>query len=157
MEVARMTLSTFVQKPTHVLAKLDEGDVLLTRRDGEDVLLSIASVAESQSAAVSSVVELLATWAAAASVETLRSLISQKNPWAALLDAADRDDFVDEYLTTLRGCAAIGNFSRLAIVVDAWKGTAELQSDPALRARIRRRIASEKVIPARDPRNSSAH
>lgn len=46
-------------------------------------------------------------------------------PWAEFFPADVRRRFVHDFLRTARACAEVGNFDRLGVALEAWKGTAE--------------------------------
>jgi hypothetical protein len=53
-------------------------------------------------------------------------------PWVAFLQEDDRRTFVEEAVSTLRACASIGRYAAFASLVEDWRNTAEIWSDPAL-------------------------
>lgn len=55
-------------------------------------------------------------------------------PWVAFLPEADREAFAIEAADTLRACASIGRFTAFADLIEDWRNTAEVWSDPALAA-----------------------
>jgi len=57
---------------------------------------------------------------------------TQVFPWVGFLPAEDKTEFVKETASTLRACASIGRFTALENMIDDWRNTAEIWSDPAL-------------------------
>lgn len=55
-------------------------------------------------------------------------------PWVAFLPDGDRRQFIAEASDTLRACASLGRFTAFADLIDEWRNTAEVWSDPALAA-----------------------
>lgn len=55
-------------------------------------------------------------------------------PWVAFLPDADREAFATEAADTLRACASIGRFTAFADLIEDWRNTAEVWSDPNLAA-----------------------
>lgn len=116
-----MTLSTFVQRPTRALVPLDGGDdVLLTRRDGEDLRMQRECDVRDREVAVSAVVREFAR--------------------ASILSPSEANEFAVDYLAALRVSASLVNYAHVSTVVQAWKSSAEIKSDPALLARIKGRL-----------------
>jgi non-ribosomal peptide synthetase component F len=52
-------------------------------------------------------------------------------PWVAFLPERDREVFVTEAADTLRACASIGRYTAFADLIEDWRTTAEVWSDPA--------------------------
>jgi len=146
-------MSTFVQTPTKVIAHLDEGDVVLTRREGDDLRLSLDKNVERDAisfAHAAEVVSLLSRHDDAVRIRTLLAVF----PWMEILSASEQAAFADEYFATLRASAALRTFIPLETVENAWKSTAELRADPDLRARIRSRLETESPRPLSRPGQS---
>lgn len=53
-------------------------------------------------------------------------------PWVQFLPTDDVRGFLVELVSTIRAAADLGNMAAIAPVVAAWKGTAEIYSDPEL-------------------------
>ena len=53
-------------------------------------------------------------------------------PWITFLPKAARAEFVRDFLTTARACAAIGRFDRLTVTLNSWQATAEAYATPHL-------------------------
>lgn len=68
-------------------------------------------------------------------------------PWVAFLPETDRVVFVTEAADTLRVCASIGRYTEFAHLVDDWRNTAEVWSDPALAAS----LSAEVIEPLNEP------
>lgn len=146
----QVTLSALVQTPTRVIALLEEGDVVLTRREGENLRLTVDSRATRQAASLSHATEVVAQIARVApeiGVEVLRIVF----PWVEILSSREREQFAEEYLSTLRAAASLNSFAVLDSVENAWRATAELKADSELRARIQDRIDSAGPVRASRP------
>lgn len=63
--------------------------------------------------------------------------LTDQLPWVAFLPQADRRLFVTEITDTLRACASIGRFTALAVLIEDWKSTAVVWSDPELAESLR--------------------
>ena len=53
-------------------------------------------------------------------------------PWVQFLPTDDVRSFLIELVSTVRASADLGNMAAVAPVIAAWKGTAEIYSDPEL-------------------------
>jgi hypothetical protein len=53
-------------------------------------------------------------------------------PWVSFLPTEDVRAFLVELVQTLRASADLGNLAALEPVIEAWKATAEIHSDPEL-------------------------
>lgn len=150
MPSVRETLSEFVQRPTKVIARLSEGDVLLARRDGDDLVLRRAEDARRDE----EIVERLALVFDGLLADGDRGTrqLERAFPWVAFLPADDATEFARNFSRTLRATASIGNFSQLRILLNAWEDTAAILADPARLADARRDTHSGDLIPASDHR-----
>jgi hypothetical protein len=147
-----MTLSTFVQTPTRALAPLDRGDdVLLTRRDGDDLRVRRdRDVREWEDTVLHAV--NVATRILAVDKKAAVSAVAHEFAWVSILTRSEADEFASDYFTALRASISLNNYSHVNSVVSAWKSTAEIKSDPQLLARIEQRIRDEEQVSAPDPR-----
>ena len=66
---------------------------------------------------------------------------TQSFPWIGFLPSDERAEFVKETSATLRACASIGRFSALDNVIDDWRNTAEIWSDPILASTLAEPVA----------------
>jgi hypothetical protein len=151
-----MTLSKFVQTPTSGLKPLDAGeDVVLTRRDGEDLLVRRARDVRRAEDSLAHLTSLVARIATQDIVGPMQAALREEFPWLGLLSADEVVEFSVEYLSVARACAAAANFTQLEIVTQAWRSTAQLAGDPELRALIASRLDEEPVA-ATSPHRSPA-
>jgi len=152
---AQMTLSAFVQAPTKGLRHLDDGEnVLLTRRDGEDLRVQRERDARSRDECISQVSSIFARLLIAHETERVVEAMIDEYPWMSLLTESEAAEFAREYLATVRACASLGNYTALDSVTHAWRATASMKADPELAQRIGRRIADEQPIAAPNPRKT---
>ncbi|BAK38273.1 hypothetical protein MLP_52590 [Microlunatus phosphovorus NM-1] len=80
-------------------------------------------------------------------VERFAAALVTVLPWVAFLPDTDRETFATEAADTLRACASIGRFTALADLIDNWRNTAEIWSDPSLAAS----LAAEVSTPLDQP------
>lgn len=126
------TFSAFLRTPNEVIAQLEDGDVVLTRRDAEPLRLSKARSAEQEADTMSALAQLIA---ASLDEEVCRRLVANLAapfPWVAFLPPHAARMFVAEFLRTARACASVGRFDRLTIALAAWKATAQAYADPSV-------------------------
>ncbi|MFT4187828.1 MAG: hypothetical protein QM621_04535 [Aeromicrobium sp.] len=123
------TLSALLRQPNTVIRALDEGDVVITRRDGEALRLSKDTNATADQEMVAAFAQLIAATVQDQSVaERIAENLVGPFPWIEFLDEDSRRDFAGEFLRTARACASVGRFDRLAAVVGNWRETAEVLS-----------------------------
>lgn len=123
------TLSNLLRHPNEVIERLDEGDVVLTRRDGESLRLSKESDATSEQEMVSAIAHLIAASVLDEGVaDRIAGNLAAPFPWIEFLPDAARREFAGDFLRTARACASIKRFDRLAVVVGNWRETATAYS-----------------------------
>jgi len=145
--------SDFIREPTRVLPRLEQGgDVVLRRRDGESVVLSMQSRANRSQLGTELAARFVSEiFKSNASPEVAaRATLESRYPWVRFLPADARASFLREFLTTLEACASVGNMTRLAEMIADWKATAEIYSDPKLAAELSRPLTGTGT-PVRRP------
>lgn len=125
-----VTFSALLRTPNEVIEQLEDGDVLLTRRDAEPLRLSKARSADREIETLSALAQLIAASLDDEACDRLASHLAEPFPWITFLPAGARREFVGEFLRVARACASVGRFDRLTIVLAAWKATAEAYADP---------------------------
>jgi len=128
------TFSALLRTPNEVIEQLEQGDVLLTRRDAEPLRLSKAHSAQEESDTLSALAQLIAASLDDDACERLISHLGDPFPWIAFLPSTFQKEFVGDFLRTARACASVGRFDRLTIELNAWQATAEACADPRLTA-----------------------
>jgi len=134
--IEEIPFSQLVQRPKDTVAKLEENPrrrIRLDRRDGGDLILESAAHAEAEDRML-----VLAG-------SLLFSLVNDDNgrkamllalphafPWVRFLPEHDTRAFLTELVETLHACADLGNAAALVTLINAWKDTAEIHSDPEL-------------------------
>jgi hypothetical protein len=114
-----------LRNPNEVIKRLDEGDVVLTRRDGEPLRLSRERDAVQEHEMVAAFAHMIAaTVLDESSSDRIAEHLRIPFAWIEFLGLDDRREFVAEFLSTARACASVGRFDRLAIVVADWRETA---------------------------------
>lgn len=139
MRVIERPFSDLLRHPKDVTSDLDEGDVLLRRRDEPDLRLSLAHREAERTeafAAVGRTLRNLAVHNPAALADALADAL----PWLEFLPPADRRLFVDEFSRVVIAAAELDNYTPLNQLVREWRATAEVFADPTLAKRLRRAI-----------------
>jgi len=146
-----LPMSRFIQNYNQHLAEAERSDdvLVLQQRAGRP---SWVLETEGRVRATSEATEFLsAALAALVHDETLvdrfAAALAAALPWVAFLPERDREAFAAEAADTLRACASIGRFSAFADLIEDWRNTAEVWSDPALAAS----LASEVPEPLDQP------
>lgn len=107
-----------------VFRAADDGPVLITRRDGEPLVLTRASRAETDQHGLR-----LASALVAASLSPdqrpLAERLTDAFPWVTLLSDGDRAVFAQEIVQVARACAAVASYGPLLKTLRSWEGTAQ--------------------------------
>lgn len=138
MAVVEHTFTFMLRNSGAVLAELEHSDVVLRRRDGEDLFLGLRSREESVRDALGALARLLS--AASVDPETRQRLVvalGASLPWTTFLPEDERAAFLDALVSTAAACAEVDNFEPLARLVDGWRATAEIHANPELGKRRR--------------------
>jgi hypothetical protein len=148
MRVIEHPFSDLLRQPKKVTDDVEDGDVVLRRRDEPDLRLSRAD-REAQRAdtftALGRVLRNLAVHNAAA----LSDALGDAFPWVELLPPTDRREFIDEFSRVLMAVAEVDNYDPLSQLVHEWRSTAEIHADPKLARGLRRSLdVSGERIPA---------
>jgi hypothetical protein len=140
------TFSAMLRESGEVLREVEEGDVLLHRRDGADVMLvradREAGVRESLSA-TAQLVSLLPDEVLRERVEAL----THKMPWLRFLPDEDRLTFVRELVQTAEACAAVGVFDPMGQLIHEWRDTAAVWASPGAVDSLRRPADTDELVP----------
>ncbi|APE09096.1 hypothetical protein BO226_07575 [Rhodococcus sp. 2G] len=132
---ATATFSEFLRAPKEVLGVLDNaGEVVLTRRNAPALRLTEESASRTELDTLGVVGQLFAASLDEAALERIAARLSVVLPWVGLLPKVLQGEFVAEFQDTARACIAVARFDRLAILLEAWKATAEAYADPNLTA-----------------------
>jgi hypothetical protein len=136
MATQTFPFSTLINKQTSVFPALDDADVILERRDAENLVLM-------RSERFGAMVEGLRLAARSLSIvaRTNRALaeevFAEELPWLRWLPAESRPECVGELLGHLIAGADTCLFMPFARALKEWKATAEIYSDPELARRLR--------------------
>ncbi len=138
MAVVEVPYSSFLRGPSAVLPALERGDVLLDRRDAENLVMMRAGryrAAMRGMSLASAMVRDLAKKDAAPAAR----LLAEQLPWLAWMPKPEQQACLSEILTHLAAGAETGTFEPFARALAEWEHTAEVWADPKLA----RRLSSE--------------
>jgi len=143
MATSETTLTDFLRDPNAIVDRLAQTDVVLHRRNSEDLRLSL----ESRSEAVASSVEFVARLVrgALADAAARRQLVASATaiPWLSVLPEEDRDAFLDEFFRVAEAAAELNVMTALGQLLREWRATAAIHADPALAAELHRPLSGD--------------
>lgn len=115
MAIKDITLSEFLQHSGRVLPDLEEGEVVLRRRDGDDLIV----MTRRQNEALSNTARAFFALSTGEphAVETVL-------PWITFLTPADRDECIRDLRDVGATSIQTGQLGRLAETLYAWRATA---------------------------------
>jgi hypothetical protein len=136
--IIEVPFSSLVQQPKETVARLERSKgrrLKLERRDGNDLILEAADRAEAKDDALrvtgSMFFHLMQNDEGA---RALLLALPAVFPWVRFLPTEDVRTFLVELVDTIHACGDLRNVAALMPVVTAWQSTAEIYSDPELRA-----------------------
>lgn len=107
-----------------VAAAADRGPVMITRRDGEPLVLQRQSVYEQNRAGLALASQVIAA-AVGEGPEGFAERLGRFFPWMSFLPLAGRAQCANELAQVARACASVSVFEPLEVEVGAWQSTAE--------------------------------
>ena len=131
------TLSHMLRNSGDVIAEAEHQDVVLRRRDGADLFLSLRSREESVRSALGVLARLMVAASLDLSIrERVASALTASLPWTSFLPAEERGEFFDALIMKAAACVELGTFEPLARLIDGWRATAEVYGVPELWAEL---------------------
>jgi hypothetical protein len=131
------TWSAFQRDAKRVADQAAESDILLSRRDGPDLVIGTAERREDLVASVEVLARLLS--AVIEDPAVLRTLADPAVlPWLAFLPSGDREAFAVEFVTTVNAAVDLGTLLPVSTLLHEWRNTALVHADPRLAAAMRR-------------------
>lgn len=139
---AEATFTDFLRDPRRVTERLESGDVILRRRDAEDLRLSVASRVAATEETLSFLSRVIAD---ALEDEVVRERIGHHValPWLAFLPPTARERFYAELFECVQGAVELGTLAPVARLLDEWRVTAAVHADPDLARRLRRPLPGD--------------
>ncbi len=111
-----------------VFKAVDQGPVIITRRDGETLILTKESDLAHQREGLELAAHLVAASLAPNDVLFVDRLRGPF-PWVEFFSPSDREAFAQEIVDVARACATMSRFDRLLVTVGAWHSTAQAIAD----------------------------
>lgn len=134
MTVREHTLSYMLRNSGTVLEEAQHQDVVLTRRDGEDLFLTPLARHHGVQESLGIFARLVRT--ALQHTET-RVAIGQwlfdELAWTTFLPDNEREQFLDEFVRTTVACVQTEDYEPLLRTLGDWKATAEIYANPAVK------------------------
>lgn len=129
--VLTTTWSDFLRNASDIADRLPEGDILLRRRDGEDVRLTLEHRVLARPAALdlfARLIEVALTDRNGA--RHMSERLADALPWARFLPEEDRHRFLGELASCVEACASVDNWVALDQLIEEWKHSAVVFADP---------------------------
>ena len=139
MRVIERPFSDLLRKPKEVSDDVEQGDVLLRRRNEPDLRLSRADREAQRTDTFSAIGRALRNLAVH-SPTALADALGDAFPWVEFLPVSDRRVFLDEFSRVVVAAAALDDYEALSQLVQEWRATAEVHADPKLARRLRRGV-----------------
>lgn len=140
---AEATLTDFLRDPRAVVDRLEHVDVVLHRRNAEDLRLSLESRSEAVADGVRFVARMLSAALSDAAVRGRLEASAAAIPWLSFLPAERRQEFLAEFFRTAEAAAELGVMTPLAQFLREWQATALIYADPELAAELRRPLPGD--------------
>jgi hypothetical protein len=128
--------SAFLRGPSKVLPSLDDADVILERRDEENLVLTRAERFNAVTTGLRLAARSLAILARRHR-DLAEEALAEELPWLTWLPAEERPTCVAELLSDLLAGADTGLLVPFARNLASWRSTAEAWSDPRLAHELR--------------------
>jgi hypothetical protein len=128
--------SSFLRGPSEVLPSLEEGDVVLERRDDESLVVTRHDRYEARLFGMGVATRVLVHLVNEDPDRAVR-LIADEMPWLIWLPEDERATCVQELVANLAAGADTGTLEPFARAVREWRDTAEVWADPELANRFR--------------------
>ncbi|MEU0564539.1 hypothetical protein ABZ297_03935 [Nonomuraea sp. NPDC005983] len=123
--------SAFLRGPSQVLPSLESADVILERRDDENLILMRAERFEAGTASLRIAARALAIVARRNS-DLAEEVLTEELPWVTWLPDTERHECVRELLGHLIAGADTGELLPFGRALASWRSTAIVWSDPQL-------------------------
>ena len=142
MATRTFPFSTLINRQTSVFPALEDADVILERRDAENLVLMRSERFQAMVDGLALAAKSLAV-IARANRSLAEDVFAEELPWLKWLPAEARAECVAELLDHLLAGAATGLLLPFARALREWKSTAEIYSDPELARRLRGPFTTE--------------
>lgn len=123
----RFQSSELSRNSASVFAAAESSPVLVTRRDGEDLVLMTKREADATATLNEFAAQLLGI--TAHSPRELANKVSQLYPWMLALSPTDQEQCASDLLAATRAALATGRPERVVSEIVSWRETARAMSD----------------------------
>lgn len=144
-------LSDFLRQSGEVITEVEQHDVVLHRRDGEDLFLTEKRREEGMRGVFQLLASLVHSFLVEASVESghrgdrVKAVLNQSAPWALMMPREQQEDFLQEIAQSARACDGLGTFEPLSRLIDGWKATAWVHAHPEVLAQLQAEPDAEEA------------
>ncbi len=129
------TFSAFLRAPTSIVPRVGYQDVLLERRDGDDLLLVDAGRERDTRAALATLAAVISALPDEA-LHTAAEPVAALAPWSSPLPPHERVVMLREIAQTARAGSDLDDLAPLGQLLREWRSTAEVHANPALLRRL---------------------
>lgn len=126
--------SGFLRGPSEILPSLEEGDVILERRDAQGLVVTRQDRYEARALGMAVATRVL-VHLVKQDPDQAAQLISDELPWLTWLPATERRACLSELMANLAAGADTGALEPFARAIREWRDTAEVWADPKLAQR----------------------
>jgi hypothetical protein len=146
---AEATLTDFLRDPKGVVDRLEHVDVVLHRRNAEDLRLSLESRTEAVADGVRFLARMLSMALTDPAVRDRLHASAEAIPWVSFLPVQQRQQFLAEFFRIAEAGAELGVMTPIAQLMREWQATAAIYADPELAAELERPLAGDgERVPA---------
>ncbi|MEV5836768.1 hypothetical protein [Nocardia sp. NPDC052112] len=142
--------STLINKQTSVFPALEDADVILERRDAENLVLMRSERFEAMVKGLGLAARSLAI-IARVNRSLAEEVFAEELPWLVWLPEQARPQCVKELLDHLLAGSETGLLLPFARALREWQSTAEIYSDPELARRLRGPFDTTGAVDAEPP------
>jgi len=140
---AEATLTDFLRDPNAIVERLQSTDIVLHRRNAEDLRLSLDARTEAIQTSVEVISRLLLTALADPGLRASFRASVNAIPWLKFLPDRERDAFFDDFFRTAEGAADLGVMAPLGRLLREWRTTAQIYADPSLARELGRPLSGD--------------
>ena len=154
MASAEHSFSYLLRNSGEVLEEVEYRDIVLQRRDGEDLYLALHSRQQGIRDSLGVLARFLrATLHDERAQSATAKWLTEEIPWTQFLPESDRRAFLDDFARTAAACVEIENYEPLTQSLRGWKATAEAYADPNVAQRLKKRHRG-RAVPVHRPDTS---
>lgn len=143
--------SDFLRQSGEVITEVEQHDVVLRRRDGEDLFLTEKRREEGMRGVFQLLASLVHTFLidepgrSGRRSDHLDAVLNQSAPWARVMPREQQENFLQEIAQNARACEGLGTFEPLSRLIDGWKATAWVHAHPEVLAQLQAEPDAEEA------------